>query len=206
MKPSETVNSLEGRSASVISSRCFQTGHRHQVSRGAGGDRLGLPAPSVARTQYRESSPASRCLSGAGTAGSTSQYGLVRFLRLGRGSWQATCRGDLRAGRQGSGVPCGIHGPEPLSCGHVEDVRRDANVYTNCNPAYRGLPRFEHGSLKHSAGEYVRGFVHTNGISPSCSLLKRGYVGVFHYMYAKYLFRYVNEFAGQEHAGHTLAK
>ena len=41
------------------------------------------------------------------------------------------------------------------------------------------------------------------GSRASGSLLKRGYIGVFHYMSPKHLFRYVNEFAGRENAGHN---
>ena len=60
-----------------------------------------------------------------------------------------------------------------------------------------------HDLVKHSAGEYVKGIVHTNGIDSFWSLLKRGNVGVFHYMSVKHLFLYVNEFAGRENAGHN---
>jgi len=36
-----------------------------------------------------------------------------------------------------------------------------------------------HEKVKHSAGEYVRGNVHTNNIESFWSLLKRGVVGTF---------------------------
>ena len=85
----------------------------------------------------------------------------------------------------------------------VENVRRGSNVFTDCNPAYLGLPGFNHGAVAHSVGEYVRGIVHTNGIESFWSLFKRGYVGVFHYMSSKHLFRYMNEFACRENSGHN---
>jgi len=52
-----------------------------------------------------------------------------------------------------------------------------------------------HESVKHSAGEYVRGEVHTNSIESFWSLLKRGVVGTYHNVSAKYLPFYLNEFS-----------
>ena len=39
----------------------------------------------------------------------------------------------------------------------------DATVYTDDHGAYKGM-RFEHESVRHSAGEYVNDMAHTNGI------------------------------------------
>ncbi|MDE2874102.1 MAG: IS1595 family transposase [Gemmatimonadota bacterium] len=92
---------------------------------------------------------------------------------------------------------------EELQAAVEGNVERGSNVYTDGNMSYRGLPGYDHAFVRHSAGEYVRGAVHTNGIESFWSLLKRGYIGVFHYMSIKHLFRYVNEFAGRENAGHN---
>ena len=67
--------------------------------------------------------------------------------------------------------------------------------YTDGAQAYRGLPN--HEWVDHSAGEYVDGQVHTNGIESFWSMLKRAYKGTFHKLSAKHLQRYVNEFAGR---------
>ena len=56
---------------------------------------------------------------------------------------------------------------------------------------------FGHEAVKHSAREYVRGQAHTNGVESFWSMLKRGYVGTYHYMSEKHLQRYVNEFSGR---------
>ncbi|MXW07901.1 MAG: IS1595 family transposase [Gammaproteobacteria bacterium] len=74
-----------------------------------------------------------------------------------------------------------------------------ADVYTDGATAYKG--RKNHEAVKHSVGEYVRylagATVHTNGVESFWSMLKRGYMGVYHRMSHKHLQRYVNEFAGR---------
>lgn len=54
---------------------------------------------------------------------------------------------------------------------------------------------YKHESINHSAGEYVRGAVTTNGIESVFALLKRGIHGVYHHASPKHLHRYVGEFA-----------
>ena len=78
-----------------------------------------------------------------------------------------------------------------------ENTEPGASVYTDEAPMYRGLP-FDHESVKHSVSEYVRGQVHTNGMESFWSLLKRGYIGIYHKMSPKHLDRYVQEFAGRQ--------
>ena len=51
-----------------------------------------------------------------------------------------------------------------------------------------------HESVNHSRREYVRGNVHTCTIDGFWSLLKRGIIGTFHNVSAKYLPLYVAEF------------
>ena len=70
-----------------------------------------------------------------------------------------------------------------------------AKVYTDEHGGYIGLEN--HEAVKHSAGEYVNGMAHTNGIESFWALLKRGYIGTYHNMSVKHLNRYVNEFAGR---------
>ena len=48
--------------------------------------------------------------------------------------------------------------------------------------SYKGIQGYDHQSVKHSAGEYVRGKAHTNGIESFWALLKRGYHGVYHWV------------------------
>ncbi len=61
--------------------------------------------------------------------------------------------------------------------------------------AYRKLgSEFPHTFIKHSEHEYVVGAVHTNTIEGFWSILKRGVVGTFHKVSAKYMPLYVAEF------------
>ena len=54
---------------------------------------------------------------------------------------------------------------------------------------------FNHESIRHSVGEYVRDQAHTNGIESFWSMLKRAHKGVYHNFSVKHLQRYVDEFA-----------
>lgn len=61
--------------------------------------------------------------------------------------------------------------------------------------AYKKLDgEYPRQSVDHSAGEYVVGAVHTNTIEGFWSIFKRGVVGTFHKVSAKYMQLYVAEF------------
>lgn len=78
----------------------------------------------------------------------------------------------------------------------VEHTDAFATVYTDDSGAYRSLP-YKHDTVKHSASEYVKGDVHTNGIESFWSMFKRAKKGTFHKLSPKHLERYVQEFAGK---------
>jgi hypothetical protein len=48
--------------------------------------------------------------------------------------------------------------------------------------------------VKHSAGEYVRGNVHTNTVEGVFSVFKRGMKGIYQHCAEKHLHRYLAEF------------
>lgn len=75
-------------------------------------------------------------------------------------------------------------------------VDPSATVYTDDAAAYEGMP-FDHKTVVHSAHEYVKGDVHTNGIECHWSMLKRAHKGTFHKLSPKHLDRYVQEFTGK---------
>lgn len=77
-----------------------------------------------------------------------------------------------------------------------EHTAPGATVYTDESKSYIGMD-FDHESVNHSAGEYVRGEAHTNGIEALWAMVKRGYQGTYHHWSAKHCDRYVAEFAGR---------
>ena len=62
---------------------------------------------------------------------------------------------------------------------------------------------YEHGTVKHSAREYVNGMAHTNGIESVWAVLKRGYNGVYHNWSVKHMHRYINEFTFRLNEGNV---
>ncbi len=76
-----------------------------------------------------------------------------------------------------------------------ENVERGSTVYTDSFRSYRHLAGYQHETVNHSVGEYVKAQAHTNGIESFWALLKRGYYGIYHHMSPKHLHRYVNEFS-----------
>ena len=77
------------------------------------------------------------------------------------------------------------------------NVEPGATVYTDDARAYSALPnafnRFDHQTVKHVTGEYVRGDAHTNNIEAVWAVLKRSIHGTWHHVSPKHLDRYVNE-------------
>ena len=89
-------------------------------------------------------------------------------------------------------------------------VAAGSTIHTDEAPIYRRLPGYEHETVNHSAHEYVRGNVTTNGIESVFAVLKRGLVGVYHHASPKHLDRHVDEFAFRLNEGnvknHTLTR
>ena len=75
-----------------------------------------------------------------------------------------------------------------------ENVRSDATVYSDEMHSYENLPQ-PHEAVHHSDGEFVRGVVHTNSLESFWSMLKRGYVGIYHRFSQQHLDWYRKEYA-----------
>ncbi len=76
----------------------------------------------------------------------------------------------------------------------TENVSTGSALYTDEHAGYRGLHGYNHESVNHSAKQYVRGNIHTNGIESFWALFKRGHYGNFHHFTRKHTSRYIAEF------------
>lgn len=88
---------------------------------------------------------------------------------------------------------------EPGSTLHTDELR-----------GYHGIGGlfYNHETINHRQGEYVRGEVSTNSIESVWAIMKRGLHGVYHHASDKHLTRYLNEFTFRLNEGnvqrHTL--
>ncbi len=79
----------------------------------------------------------------------------------------------------------------------VSQASRKSYLMTDEAQAYKGVGKefSGHGSVNHSAEEYVRGmFWHTNTAESFFAILKRGVYGTFHSISEQHLQRYADEF------------
>jgi transposase-like protein len=81
-----------------------------------------------------------------------------------------------------------------------QQIDESAKVYTDEAAQYvLSKPSIQndfasHEYVRHSAGEYSRGQIHTNTIESYFSILKRGLMGTFHHVGPQHLRRYIGEF------------
>lgn len=76
------------------------------------------------------------------------------------------------------------------------NIKRESDLMTDEARTYVNLGKefASHGSVEHSADEYVRGQVHTNTVEGYYSIFKRGMKGVYQHCAEKHLHRYLAEF------------
>ena len=94
----------------------------------------------------------------------------------------------------------------------VQNVAVGSMLHTDDAGVYRDMGGlfFDHASVNHSNGKYVRDGVTTNSIESVFAVLKRGLIGVYHHASPKHLPRYVDEFSFRLNEGnvkrHTLTR
>jgi len=75
------------------------------------------------------------------------------------------------------------------------NVARSAKLATDESRLYVDIGHVaEHGSVKHTAGQYVNGWVHTNTLEGYFSIFKRGMRGIYQHCSEKHLHRYLAEY------------
>jgi hypothetical protein len=80
-----------------------------------------------------------------------------------------------------------------------ENIARESRFFTDESGLYSdydllNLNFADRGTIKHSAGEYVRGDIHTNTVEGYFSILKRGMKGIYQHCKEKHLHRYLAEY------------
>jgi transposase-like protein len=77
-----------------------------------------------------------------------------------------------------------------------ENIAKEATIYTDEAKQYAGLKNdfAAHDFVRHVAGEYGRGEVHTNTIEGYFSIFKRGMRGIYQHCGKEHLHRYLAEF------------
>jgi len=75
------------------------------------------------------------------------------------------------------------------------NVSENALIVTDSATMYGSLKHlYKHEIVNHAEHEYVRGAVHTNTVEGFFSQLKRGIIGIYHYVSPKHLQAYCDEF------------
>jgi transposase-like protein len=136
-------------------------------------------------------------------------------LKAGRGSVGKTAVLGMR--ERGAGGRTVAMVVDSTDAGTVQNeihgaVEAGSQIYTDEFGAYTDLNGlfFRHETCNHSAGQWVNGVAHTNGIESVWAVLKRGIHGVYHQVSPKHLHRYVDEFTFRLNEGdvkrHTMRR
>jgi transposase-like protein len=131
--------------------------------------------------------------------------------RGGRGVGKAAVLGMRERGGRTKAMPVARTDGKTLLPEIFKSVELGSIIHTDEMGAYRALGAvFQHETVDHKAGEYVRDDVHTNSIEAVWAVLKRGVYGTFHHVSPKHLGRYVDEFTFRLNEGnverHTLQR
>jgi transposase-like protein len=126
-------------------------------------------------------------------------------LQAGRGTvGKVPVLGMSERGGHTKATPIASTSSEHLDNAICQHVALGSVLHTDERRGYSEIAgKYEHKTINHSAGEYARDDVTTNGIESVCALLKRGLHGVYHHVNEKHLSRYINEFAFRLNEGNV---
>jgi transposase-like protein len=134
-------------------------------------------------------------------------------LKAGRGTvGKMAVLGMRERGGRTVATPIKSADKETIRSAIHQHVEVGSTLHSDEAGAYAGISDsgFTHDSVNHSAGEFVRDDVTTNGIESVFAVLKRGLIGVYHHASPKHLGRYVDEFSFRLNEGnvknHTLTR
>jgi transposase-like protein len=134
-------------------------------------------------------------------------------LRAGRGSVGKTAVMGMRErGGRTKAKPVMNTEASTLHSAIHEHVETGSMLHTDEHGGYRGIGGmfYDHQTINHGTGEYVRDGVSTNSIESVWAVMKRGLHGVYHHASQKHLHRYVDEFTFRLNDGdvkrHTLER
>ena len=82
---------------------------------------------------------------------------------------------------------------QPIIDQHID---KDSHLMSDEHRSYLNIGKqfLSHSHVNHSMNEFARGNVHNNTAESFSATFKRAQIGVFHYMSAKHLSRYLHEF------------
>ena len=116
-------------------------------------------------------------------------------LRLGRGAiGKVAVLGAKERGGKVSALVIPDTGKETVHKTLSGIIDKSAILMTDEHKSYNGVPFASHKIVKHALKEFVNGMASTNEIESVWSILKRGWMGVYHHFSQKHLQLYVNEF------------
>ena len=170
------------RDLGITQKSAWHLGHRIRAALANGQDRLMLGPVEIDETYVGGKARNRHASQRDGKRGVDGKWAVVGILDRATGQVRAEAVDDTKK--------------DELQGYLEENVMSDALVYSDQARSYDDLPQ-PHEAVQHGTSEYVRGHVHTNGIESFWSMLKRGYIGVYHRFSQKHLDRYVKEYAGR---------
>ena len=132
----------------------------------------------------------------------------------GRGpSTKQAVLGIRERGGKSVAVPVESTDKQTLQAKIAEHVEEGSMICTDEHQSYKGLEAlgYEHGSVKHGAGEYVgANDIHVNSAESMWAVFRRGLYGTWHHCSRKHLARYLSEATFRLNEGnvkfHTLER